>query len=104
MASNFTIRVTDKNPHREGSISWRAGRVVVAMEGCSVFAIIAALASLEKDTTPKGEGDPARWLSHFAGLESAESGKSTTPWIQIVNAGAVVLSTAAFRALLKKLN
>lgn len=79
---------------------WRAGQLVAAMEGCNAIAIVAALIALEQDTTPKKKGDPARWLSHFAGLESSESGKGLKPWIEIVHAGHVVRSTATFRELL----
>jgi hypothetical protein len=100
-SANFSIRVLESNSHHEGSITWRAGRLVAAMEGCDVHAIIAALASLERDTTPKGIADPARWLSHFAGLESPDSGKALQPWIEIVHAGQVVKSSAAFRELVK---
>jgi dCTP diphosphatase len=99
--SNFTIRVISANPHQETSTAWRAGRLVVAMEGCSVPSIIAALTSLEHETTPKGVGDPARWLTHFAGLESIESGKGIEPWIEILHAGKVVRSKTAYRELLR---
>jgi hypothetical protein len=98
----FTIRVIGANPHQEGSTAWRAGRLVVAMDGCDIHGTIAALTVLERDTTSKGVGDSARWLTHFAGLESPESGKSLKPWIEILHGGEVVRSTAAYRDLLKR--
>jgi hypothetical protein len=100
-AATFTICVIGTNPHAENTTSWRAGRLVEAMEGCSVESIVAALSALERDTTPKGIVDPARWLSHFAGLESHESGKSTKPWVDIIHSGEVVKSTASYRQLLR---
>ena len=101
MTAAFTIRVVGPNPHAQNTISWRAGRLTEAMEGCGITSIIAALSALERDTTPKGVGDPARWLSHFAGLESVESSKATTPWIEIVHSGQAVKSTASYRQLLR---
>ena len=100
VTAKFSIRVVSSNPHRVGSITWRAGQLVAAMEGCRVAAIVSALASLERDTTSKGKADPARWLTHFAGLESTESGKAMRPWIELVHAGRVVKSTSGFRKLL----
>ncbi len=101
MAADFTIRVVGANPHRAQSQSWRAGQIVAAMEGCRVESIICALNAYERDDTPKGVGDPARWLSHFAGLESEESNKATTPWIEIVHLGAVLRSLPTYRELLR---
>jgi hypothetical protein len=60
-----------------------------------------ALTAFTRDTTPKGTGDPARWLTHFAGLESDASGKAIRPWIEIINDGAPNKSTASFRELLR---
>ena len=97
----FTHRVLSPNPHRERSTAWRAGQLVVAMEGCNIPDVISALAVLERDTAPTGVGDPARWLSHFAGLESSESGKAMTPWIEILHSGMRVATTAAYRRLLR---
>ena len=102
LAAKFTIRVLDENPHRRGSITWRAGQLVAAMEGCSVPSIVSALTALEHDTTPKGMGAPERWLTHFAGLESIESGKRIEPWIEIVHDGQVLRSTAEFRNLFRR--
>ena len=103
IASNFTIQVVGPNPFKEGSISWRAGRIVVALEGCAVPSIVDALTAFTRDTTPKGTGDPARWLTHFAGLESDQSGKALKAWIEIVHEGELVRSTASFRELLRGL-
>jgi hypothetical protein len=102
-SADFSIRVRSANPHQVGSITWRAGRLVEAMQGCDVHAIVAALTALERDTTPKGISDPARWLTHFAGLESDESGKALQPWIEIYHAGQVVKTTAEFRDILRRL-
>jgi hypothetical protein len=105
--ADFTIRVIAQNPHREGTMAWRAGRLVTAMEGCSVPSIVEALTALGRDTRPVGRdtrpagvGDPARWLTHFAGLESPESGKHIEPWIEIVHGGQPLGSRPSFRGLL----
>lgn len=98
-ANDFTIRIIGPNPFRPETISWRAAQIAAAMEGCAVAAIIAALAAFTKDVTPKGDGDPARWLTQFAGLESEASGKAMDAWIEIVYHGDVVRSTASFREL-----
>lgn len=98
--ASFTIRVIRRNPHREGTITWRVGELVTAMAGCDVRTIVAALEALERDTTEKGIGNPARWLTHFAGLESQMSGKQMAPWIEISHNGKEVSSVARFRALL----
>jgi hypothetical protein len=100
MASDFTIRVIGSNPHRVATQSWRAGQIVAAMAGCRVESIVCALRAYERDNTPKGIGDPARWLSHFAGLESDDSGKGTAAWIEIVHAGEAVKSLS-YRELLR---
>jgi hypothetical protein len=71
------------------------------MAGCAVPSIVSALAALERDTTPKGVADPARWLSHFAGLESDESGKALAPWIEILHNAEPVKAVAIFRELLR---
>jgi hypothetical protein len=99
--ANFTIRVTRRNPHREGTITWRVGELVTAMAGCDIHSILAAIEALERDTTEKGVGNPARWLTHFAGLESQSSGKHMEPWIEIAIDGMKVPSTAHFRQLLE---
>ena len=70
------------------------------MAGCAVPSIVAAISALERDTTPKGVAGPARWLSHFAGLESLESGKHMEPWIEIIHESSPVKSLTAFRELL----
>jgi hypothetical protein len=101
VAADFTIRVTGPNPFREDSQSWRAGQIVAAMSGCRVESIVCALTAYERDDTPKGVGDPARWLSHFAGLESESSGKALSPWIEIVHVGEVVRSLSSYRELLR---
>jgi hypothetical protein len=98
--ASFTIRVLRDNPHRFGSITWRVGQLVTTMAGCAVPSIITAVAALERDTTPQGVAAPARWLSHFAGLESPESGKHMEPWIEIVYDSHPVKSLAEFRELL----
>jgi hypothetical protein len=100
-APTCSIRIVGPNPFKEGTISWRAGRIVAALEGCAVRAIVAALAAFTRDVTPKRTGDPARWLTHFAGLESEESGKALKPWIEIVHEGEPVRTTASFRDLLR---
>lgn len=99
--ADFTIRVIRPNPHRLKTHIWRAGQIVTAMEGCSVENIVRALTALEEDTGDAGLGDPARWLTHFAGLESTESGKLMEPWIEIVHSGEVMRSTASYRDVLK---
>lgn len=70
------------------------------MAGCAVPSIVAAIAAIERDTTSKGEVGPARWLSHFAGLESFESGKHIERWIEITHVGVPVKSLTAYRELL----
>ena len=97
---DFTIRVVGENPHRPGTDLWRAGRIVEAMEGCDVPLIVDALTCFEKNRT-KGVADPARWLSDFAGLESAASNKGQKPWIEIIHSGQLVSSTASYRELLR---
>jgi hypothetical protein len=99
--ADFTVRILRPNPHREGSTSWRAGQIVTGMEGCRVDNIVRALTALAEDTSDVGVGDPSRWLTHFAGLESPESGKHMEPWIEIVHRGQPVLSTASYRELLR---
>lgn len=100
-APAFSIRIVGPNPFRESTISWRAGRIVIALEGCAVPSIVDALTAFERDVTPKGVGDPARWLTHFAGLESDESGKALRPWIEIVHDGETVRNKALFRERLR---
>jgi hypothetical protein len=100
-AADFTNRVTRTNPHREKTQTWRAGQIVTGMEGCSIQNIIKALTAFEEETRDVGIADPARWLTHFAGLESAESGKKMEPWIEIIHQNQAVQSVASFRELLK---
>jgi hypothetical protein len=97
----FTIRVEEPNPFREGTVIWRAGQIVIALRDCAVPSIVDALKAFTRDATPKGTGDPARWLTHFAGLESDRSGKARRPWIAILHNGESVRSTAEFRNLLR---
>ena len=85
--ADFTIKLIRANPHREKTITWRAGQIVTGMEGCKVANIVWALRYLEEDTGEAGVGDPARWLTQFAGLESQGSGKSMERWIDIMHAG-----------------
>jgi len=101
-ASDFTIRVIRPNPHREKTTIWRAGQIITGMEGCQVENIVRALTAFEEDTSDVGMGDPARWLTHFAGLESEESGKHMESWIEIVHVGEVLRSTESYRDLLRE--
>jgi len=89
--SKFTVRLIGENPHEQGSDAWRAGHIVEAMEGCSVRSIIEALTMFE-DNRISGVGDPARWLSTFAGLDN-----KIDPWIEILFQKKVVNSEAAYR-------
>jgi len=98
--AEFTVHVLSQNPHKKKSMRWRAGQVISALEGCRIDNIILALRALESDTGDAGVGDPARWLTHFAGLESEESGKYMKPWIEIVYKGDRILSREEFRSLL----
>jgi hypothetical protein len=100
MPSDFRYRVIGANPHPEQSQSWRAGQIAIAMEGCRIESVICALRSFERDETPKGIGDPSRWLSHFAGLESGDSGRATAAWIEILRDGKPVSKLAAYREAL----
>jgi hypothetical protein len=104
MTANFSVRILRANPHREQTTTWKAGQLVVAMEGCDIRSIVRALTALEKDTTKAGVGDPARWLTHFAGLESVGSGKNMDPWIEIIHDGEVIKSKESYRVLLGKQN
>jgi hypothetical protein len=99
--ASFTVRIVRPNPHRAGTITWRAGELVTAMAGCDVRSIVSALEALERDTTRAGVGNPARWLSHFAGLESRGSGKQIEPWLEFRHDGQRVTSVARYRALLR---
>lgn len=99
--AHSTVQITNPNPHRRGTQIWRAGQIVTGMEGCRLESIINALTAMEEDTRDVGVADPARWLSHFAGLESRESGKEVEPWIEILHGHRVVQSTAEFRELLR---
>ncbi len=89
--AEFTIRVIGANPHERGSDTWRAGHIVEAMEGCSIRSIIEALTMFE-DNRLSGVGDPARWLSTFAGLDH-----KIDPWIEILYKGQVVTSEEDYR-------
>lgn len=97
----FTIEIVSENPFKSGTIAWRAGQIAIALEGCSVCAIVDALSAFTRDATPTGRGDPARWLTHFAGLESDESGKACSAWIRITHAGELVSSTKSYRELIR---
>jgi len=88
---NFTVRLVGANPHEQGSDAWRAGRIIEAMEGCSIRSIIEALTVFE-DNRVSGIGDPARWLSTFAGLD-----RKIEPWIEIRHDGRPVTSESAYR-------
>ena len=89
--ADFTIRVIGTNPHEQGSDTWRAGHIVEAMEGCSIRSIIEALTMFE-DNRLSGIGDPARWLSTFAGLD-----RKIEPWIEILYRDQVVSSEEDYR-------
>jgi len=102
--ADFTIRVINNNPHKVNSMRWRAGQVVIALEGCRIDNIIRALTALEADTGDSGVGDPARWLTHFSGLESEESGKKIIPWTEIIHNGECILNKTRFRTLLQAFN
>jgi hypothetical protein len=99
--ASFTVRLIRANPHREKTHIWLAGQIVTGMEGCRIQNIVRALTAFEEDRSEVGVGDPARWLSHFAGLESAEAGKKMEPWIEIVHDGHAVQSVASYRELLR---
>jgi hypothetical protein len=101
--ATFTVRVVAKTSHREGTQIWRAAFIVIGMEGCEIEQIIQALTAFEH-TRHVGEQDPARWITHFAGLESSESGKKLNPWIEIVCNGAIVTKRSEFRQLLSRRN
>ena len=103
-SDNFTIRVIADNPHSKRTLIWRVGQVVTGMEGCSVENIVRTLTALEMDTGNTGKGDPARWLAHFAGLESEQSGKNIEAWIEIIHNGSPVRDTAEFRGLFRSQN
>lgn len=87
----FTVRVTGDNTFEQGSDAWRAGQIVQAMEGCSIRSIIEALTMFE-DNRLSGVGDPARWLSTFAGFDN-----KVEPWIEILLDQQVVTSEPAYR-------
>ena len=89
--AELTIRVIGANPHEKGSDAWRAGHIVEAMEGCSIRSIIEALTMFE-DNRLSGVGDPARWISTFAGLD-----EKIDPWIEILHEGRVVRSEEEYR-------
>ena len=101
--ARFTVRVVGKNPHREDTQIWRAALIVTGMEGCEVKQIIQALTAFEHARTV-GEQDPARWITQFAGLESSESGKKMTAWIEIVCNGAVITTRSEFREQVSRLD
>ena len=94
--ADFTVRILAKNPHQEGTQTWKAGMIVTGMEGCDIKDIVQALTAFER-VREVGVQNPARWLSHFAGLESKESGKSMEPWLQITHMGVAVTSREQFR-------
>ena len=88
--TTFRVRIIGKNPHEKGSDAWRAGHIVEAMEGCSVGSIIEALTMFEQNRL-SGIGDPARWISAFAGLD-----RKIDPWIEILINGEVVTSEETY--------
>lgn len=96
--TNFTIRLLAQNPHRKGSDNWRAGQIIEAMEGCTVTSIVKVLRLMEENRKV-GVGDPARWLTHFAGLESGS--REMEGWIEILYKGKRIESTSQYRAILK---
>jgi hypothetical protein len=79
---------------------WRAAQLVTAMDGCTCESIVCALTALEIGCPPHKLGNPARWLTHFAGLESDESGKAMSAWISILYGEEPVRSTGSFREIL----
>jgi hypothetical protein len=87
----FTVRVIGENPHERGSDAWRAGQIIEAMEGCSISSIIEALTVFE-DNRISGIGDPARWLSTFAGFD-----KKIEPWLEILLDQQVITSEPVYR-------
>ena len=89
--TTFTIRIVGENPHEKGSDAWRAGHIAEAMEGCSISSIIEALTMFE-DNRLSGIGDPALWISTFAGLDS-----KIKPWIEILLNGKVVTSEEVYQ-------
>ena len=93
------MQILSSNPHNRGTDIWRAGQIVDAMEGCSVHSIVKALRLFEQNREV-GEGDPARWLLHFAGLESGS--REMEGWIEILYQGKKINSTSQFRSLLKE--
>ena len=99
--SDFTVRIIRENPHRKGSDNWRAGQIIEAMEGCHTKSILSALSSFEENRVV-GVADPARWLSHFAGLESANASKKIEPWIEVIHGGQPVQSRSSYRELIKR--
>ena len=100
--AKFTIQLIQPNPHRADTMAWRAGQLATAMVGCSVNSIIKALTALERDTDNTGVGDPARWLTHFAGLESKASGKGIEAWLEIVSGDNVVATLQEFKELITR--
>jgi hypothetical protein len=97
--AEFTVEINAKNPHKEGTQIWKAGLIVTGMEGCHISEIINALTAFER-VRAVGVQNPARWISHFAGLESPESGKSLKAWLTITLNGSKVTSRGQFREAL----
>jgi hypothetical protein len=100
MSPAFVIRVLDAPAFQHGSMRWRAAQIVAAMDGCTCRSVIAALTALEQGCPPFKVGDPARWLTHFAGLESEASGKAMAAWIEILHDGKPVRSKESYREIL----
>ena len=98
-AADFTIRILAPCPHKAGTQTWRAAMIATGMEGCAIEEIVSALTAFER-TREKGVQDPARWLTHFAGLESKASSKAIAPWIEVTFNGQKAASTSAFREIL----
>ena len=98
-ASDFTVRIIRQNHHKEGTQTWRAALIVTAMEGCEIQSIVQALTAFER-TRSVGIQAPARWIRQFAGLESDESGKSMSPWLEVTHQGTAVTTREQFNELL----
>jgi hypothetical protein len=97
--SGFIVRVLGEHAFRPKSMRWRAAELVAAMDGCTCESVICALTALEIGCPPFKVGKPARWLTHFAGLESVASGKAMKPWIEIIHNGLPVSTKTSFWAI-----
>ena len=97
--ADFTVRILARNPHQEGTQIWKAGLIVTGMEGCEIEEIVQALTAFER-ARPVGVQAPARWITHFAGLESKQSGKAMAPWLEIIHMGRAIASREQFKVVL----